>query len=73
MTPEELSDAEYEVEIAHVGRIALIGRFGPDRTELAEFPMWKKVVVRVIPVRHRWRLSWAAPLVKEHLAEMQRH
>lgn len=70
MTTEHLSDAEYEAEIAHAGRMALIYRFGPDKDEIAHFPVWKKVIFRVLPVRHRWRLSWAVEPIKEYLARV---
>lgn len=69
MATEDLSDAEYEAEIAHAGRLALICRFGPDKEEVAGFPRWKRVMVKVLPVRHRWRLSWAAEPIKEYLAK----
>lgn len=49
MHNEHFSDAEYEVAIEHTGRLALIYHVGPSAEEVADFPVWKKLVCRLLP------------------------
>ena len=38
----------------------LTRRFGPYPQEVAAMPAWRQWVVRLLPRRHRWRLSYLA-------------
>ena len=38
----------------------LTRRFGPYPQEVASMPLWRRWAVRLLPRRHRWRLSYLA-------------
>ena len=38
----------------------LTRRFGPYPQEVASMPSWRRWAVRLLPRRHRWRLSYLA-------------
>ncbi|MFM9134571.1 MAG: hypothetical protein ACKOT0_03925 [bacterium] len=43
----------------------LIRRFGPSPEEAAGFPAWKHLLMRVLTVRQRWRLSALASYIRD--------
>ena len=38
----------------------LTRRFGPYPQEVASMPLWRRWAVRLLPRRHRWRMSYLA-------------
>ena len=60
--------AEQALELSEGDRAAfelavvcgLIRRFGPYPQETAAMPSWRRWAVRLLPRRHRWRLSYLA-------------
>ena len=42
----------------------LTRRFGPYPQEVAALPVWRRCAVRLLPRRHRWRLSYLAPDIR---------
>ena len=60
--------AEEDLELSEEDRAAfelavvcgMIRRNGPLARELAAMPTWRRWAVRLLPRRHRWRLSYLA-------------
>ena len=55
----ELSEedrATFELAVA----CGMVRRNGPTARELAAMPIWRRWAVRLLPRRHRWRLSYLA-------------
>lgn len=60
--------AEANLELSEEDRAAfelavvcgMIHRNGPLARELAAMPIWRRWAVRLVPRRHRWRLSYLA-------------
>ncbi len=44
----------------------LTRRNGPLARELEAMPAWRRWVVRLLPRRHRWRLSYLAPDISRY-------
>ncbi len=51
-----------EIDLAVI--CGLTRRFGPYPQELEAMPMWRRWAVRLLPRRHRWRLSYLAPDIR---------
>jgi hypothetical protein len=43
----------------------LTRRLGPSNAEIETWPGWKKAVLRLTPVKHRWRFSAHADLIRD--------
>ena len=52
----EEEHAEFDVAVI----CGLTRRFGPYPQEVAAMPPWRRWAVRLLPRRHRWRLSYLA-------------
>ena len=53
----------YEFDLAVA--CGLTRRFGPSPSETVAMPLWKRALLKVMPVRHRWKLSSLAPRIRE--------
>jgi hypothetical protein len=52
----EEEQAEFDLAVI----CGLTRRFGPYPQEVAAMPPWRRWAVRLLPLRHRWRLSYLA-------------
>ena len=63
----EEEQAEFDLAVI----CGLTRRFGPYPQEIAAMPAWRRWSVRLLPRRHRWRLSYLAAdirrLERDHL------
>jgi len=58
-----LSEEEQaELDLAVI--CGLTRRFGPYPQDVAVMPTWRRRAMRMLPRRHRWRLSYLAPDIR---------
>lgn len=62
-TTSHIPEEVYE-RFQRAAAAGLTRRFGPSAQEIAGFPAWKRLLVRVLPVGQRWRLSALAPYIR---------
>lgn len=65
-------DPEQEATLAIDTALIFTFRYGPDEKEIAGLWLGKKVLVRLLPKRYRWRLSELAPDVKALMATIEK-
>lgn len=58
-----LSDDEQSA-FDHAVAAALTSRNGPSAREISTMPAWRRIAVRLLPRRQRWRLSALAPDIR---------
>lgn len=61
--PIALSDDEQSA-FDHAVAAALTSRNGPSAHEMRTMPAWRRIAVRLLPRRQRWRLSALAPDIR---------
>lgn len=61
-TPD--SDAWDDLQVAAI--CGLTYRFGPTDAQLAEMSWWRRALCRVLPQRHRWRVTPLAGQIREY-------
>ena len=63
---EQMTDAEYEVAMSFAATIGLAKRFGPTDEEISELPLYKRILVRLLPKDQRWKYSPFAQAIREY-------
>lgn len=52
---------EFDLAVA----AGLTRRFGPSAAEQETWPAWKRLACRLTPLKHRWRWSVNAPVIRD--------
>jgi len=60
-----MTDAEYEVATLFAAKIGLAKRFGPTDEEISELPLYKRIMVRLLPQDQRWKYSPFAQAIRD--------
>lgn len=55
---------EEQEEFALAFAAGITRRCGPSETEIENWPLWKQTLCRLTPLKHRWRYSVNAPLIR---------